>query len=152
MILDATAGGRHMWFDKMPDDVLFVDKRVVPPGAIVQKSLWEVRPDVQADYTSLPFADDSFEMVVFDPPHIYRENPSGIITTTYGTFQDLDEVVAGLHECYRVASRWLVFKWSGVENPLSDIFKRTTLRPLFGHPTVRDTMWMMFDKASAPTP
>lgn len=28
----------------------------------------DVNPDIQADFTSMPFNDDSFDLVVFDPP------------------------------------------------------------------------------------
>ena len=29
-----------------------------------------IDPDVQCDFTDLPFADNYFSLVVFDPPHI----------------------------------------------------------------------------------
>ena len=33
---------------------------------------FEVNPDVQADFTNMPYPDNSFRMVVFDPPHLLR--------------------------------------------------------------------------------
>ena len=146
MILDATAGGRMMWFDKNPDDVLFVDKRVVPPGAIVQQPLWNCQPDIQADNTRLPFADNTFEMVVFDPPHV-KFTPASLMGVKYGVLTDLHEVVAGLEECARVASNWLVFKWAENESSISEVLAITHLTPLFGHTTASSgkTIWCVFD-------
>lgn len=146
-MLDATAGGRMLWFDKNPEDVLFVDERVVPKGSIVQQPLWSVEPDMQADFRSLPFADDSFEMVVFDPPHT-DVSPESIIGTKYGTITDLDEVVAGLAECWRVTERWLVFKWAEASWPVGDVLDRVRFRPLFGHRTAKSgaTIWCLFRK------
>jgi len=50
---------------------LFVDIREethitdTRPGA----SPTVIKPDVLADFTNLPFPDESFSLVVFDPPH-----------------------------------------------------------------------------------
>ena len=145
-ILDATAGGRMMWFDKNPDDVLFVDRRVVPPGTKGQGSLWEVNPDIVASFESLPFSDDTFEMVVYDPPH-RNLSPDSIMGLTYGSITDLDTVVAGLHECLRVSRRWVVFKWAEASHKVSDVLALTDARPLFGHTTAKSgkTIWVVFD-------
>lgn len=35
--------------------------------------LFEVNPDIQADFTNMPYEDKSFSMVVFDPPHFIKE-------------------------------------------------------------------------------
>ena len=146
MILDATSGGRMMWFDKDPEGVLFVDRRVVPPGSIVQQPLWSVNPDVKADNRSLPYKDNSFELVVFDPPHTTISEDS-IIGTKYGKLTDLHEVVAGINECLRVSNGFVVFKWAETEFPLSAILEHVTHLPLFGHTTAKSglTMWVMFD-------
>lgn len=151
MILDATCGGRMMWFDKYPDDVLFVDRRVVPEGALIQQALFGVRPDMQADYQSLPFQDNTFEMVVFDPPHA-DIHPDSIIGTKFGTLTDLDEVIAGLVECYRVTSRWLIFKWSESAFTISQVLQRVPFTPLFGHTTAKSgpTIWVTFRKDDRP--
>ena len=149
MMLDATAGGRMMWFDKNPDNVLFVDKRVVPPGSIVQQPLWSVEPDIQADFCALPFADNSFEMVVFDPPHATIA-PESIIGTKFGTLTDLDEIAAGLSECWRVTNRWLIFKWADTAFTISEVLERIPFCPLFGHTTAKSgpTIWVTFCKGA----
>ena len=69
-ILDMAAGSRMMWFDKDNQNTLFVDKRQtfeeLPSGHVIN-----VSPDVIADWTDgLPFSDNSFHLVIFDPPHL----------------------------------------------------------------------------------
>jgi len=60
-ILDATAGNRMMWKNKNPPHVVFMDKEIrlrIPPHIF---GIWE----------KLPFRDDVFSCIIFDPPH-YR--------------------------------------------------------------------------------
>lgn len=134
-----------MWFDKDPDGVLFVDKRVVPKGAIAQQPLWSVGPDAVCDFSALPYRDDAFDLVVFDPPHAPL-SPNSILGTKYGTLLDLDEVVAGLEECLRVASGFVVFKWAEAPFTIGEVLARTQARPLFGHRTAKSgsTIWAVF--------
>ena len=58
------------WFDKHNPLVLFVDKRSETLTAKDKDRIRtiDVKPDVIADFTNLPFEDNSFYMVVFDPP------------------------------------------------------------------------------------
>lgn len=60
------------WFDKNNPDVLFIDKRSETVTAKDRDKVRtiEVKPDIIADFTDLPFKDESFYMVVFDPPHL----------------------------------------------------------------------------------
>lgn len=145
-VLDATCGGRMMWWNKAHDDVLYLDRRVVPPGSIVQQPMWNVTPDVVADFTALPYADGAFEMVVYDPPHAPIAE-GGIIASKFGTLTDLDEIVAGLHECLRVSRGWVVFKWAEAPFPVGDVVDRLGVDPMFGHRTAKSgaTIWCVFD-------
>jgi hypothetical protein len=65
-----------MWFDKRDSRAVFVDKRRETHAADLGtestkgRSPIVVDPDVLADFTALPFADETFAMVVMDPPHI----------------------------------------------------------------------------------
>ena len=70
-ILDACCGGKMFYFDKNDPRVLFQDIREVKT-TLCDGRKFEVKPDVQADFTSMPYPDNHFRMVVFDPPHLLR--------------------------------------------------------------------------------
>lgn len=70
LILDACCGNRMFWFDKNHPAVEYIDKRIVKRHEFWQGRFIEVAPDTVADFTKLPFADRSFKLVVFDPPHL----------------------------------------------------------------------------------
>ncbi len=66
-ILDMCCGSRMFWFDKQDERAVFSDIRAE------QHKLCDGRsPDIIADFRALPFADASFPIVVFDPPHLER--------------------------------------------------------------------------------
>ena len=69
-ILDACCGGKMFYFDKNDPRVLFQDIRCIETKLKDRGKLrpFAVSPDVQADFTSMPYADNTFRMVVFDPP------------------------------------------------------------------------------------
>ena len=69
LVLDATCGGRMMWFDKQNPIAMFVDQRDVDPGFVQQRPNFSVKPDAIMDFRHLEFADNTFHLVVFDPPH-----------------------------------------------------------------------------------
>ena len=88
-VLDACCGSRMMWFDKKDGRAMFVDKRrethVCPPIETHPKGYTiTVDPDLIADFTALPFPDDSFWHVVFDPPHFVRSGNPGFLAMKYG--------------------------------------------------------------------
>lgn len=68
-ILDACCGSRMFWFDKSNEDAVFMDNRELEATLCDGRKLI-VSPDLKADFTDMPFADDSFYLVVFDPPPI----------------------------------------------------------------------------------
>lgn len=57
------------YFNKHDERVLFQDIRKVKT-ILCDGRPFEVSPDVQADFTNMPYEDGSFSMVVFDPPHL----------------------------------------------------------------------------------
>jgi SAM-dependent methyltransferase len=153
------------WFDKRDSRAIFVDKRrehhTLPDKSSKGGSReLIVDPDLQADFTSLPFADNSFALVVFDPPHFERNGASGWVGLKYGTLKgDWREMLrAGFAECFRVLKPEgaLIFKWCEDEIPVSQILALTPERPLFGHKSGKQqkTHWITFlkqnDKHSEP--
>ena len=73
-VLDATCGGRSIWFDKENPEYVFVDNRVENNTRIWQSKttgkerVITVNPAVEAEFTDLSFPDNTFYLLVFDPP------------------------------------------------------------------------------------
>ena len=160
-VLDACCGSRMFWFDKEDDRALFVDKRrethpidIGTPGTIGRSPI-VVNPDMLADFTSLPFPDDTFALVVFDPPHIERTAAKGLLTKKYGhlTGDWRETLRQGFAECFRVLKPHgtLIFKWAESDYPVSEVLKLTTERPLFGHKSGKQsaTHWVAFLKPNS---
>lgn len=47
-----------------------------------------VDPDVVADFTKMPFDDESFYLVVFDPPHLRQAGETSWLVKKYGKLDD----------------------------------------------------------------
>lgn len=73
-ILDACCGGKMFWYQKQNPHVLFMDIRK-ECCTLCDGRVFEVSPDIMADFRHIPFPDESFHMVVFDPPHSSPRNP-----------------------------------------------------------------------------
>ncbi len=63
VILDACCGGKMFYFDKSDERVLFQDIRSFET-TLCDGRPFSVHPDVQADFTDMPYPDNSFSMVV----------------------------------------------------------------------------------------
>ena len=154
IILDACCGSRMFWFDKHNPNTLFIDKRRETVTAKDRDKIRtiEVNPDMVADFTNLPFEDDSFYMVVFDPPHLKTLGETSWMAKKYGKLPaNWKEVIkTGFDECMRVLkpNGTLVFKWNESEIKAIEILSLIPYKPLFGHTTGRQskTIWMCFMK------
>lgn len=151
-ILDATCGGRMMWFDKRNPAVLYVDHRRLPQVELCDGRKFEVEPDVIADFRDLPFDDRSFKLVVFDPPYLVKVNDDAYMAIKFERLPDDWETVLhdGFMECMRVLDNYgtLIFKWSEVQVSTRDVIAAIGVQPLFGHISGRkmNTHWMTFMK------
>jgi len=153
MILDPTCSARSIWFDKARSDVIYGDIRVFNEFLGIGKNgrWWNVEPNVLFDYTFLPFPDNSFEMVVFDPPHLENLGLTSWLAKKYGKlFPDWrDNIRGGFDEFFRVLQPRgiLILKWSEAQIKLSEILKLSDIKPLFGHTTNKGTThWICFMK------
>nr|UVY56465.1 MAG: Methyltransferase small domain [Bacteriophage sp.] len=154
LILDACCGSRMFWFDKHNPLALFVDKRseIVTAKDRDKIRTIEVKPDIIADFTNLPFEDSSFYMVVFDPPHLKTLGKTSWMAKKYGRLPDnwQEMIKSGFDECMRVLkpNGTLVFKWSESEIKVNEVLSIIPYKPLFGHTTGRQskTIWMCFMK------
>ncbi len=86
-VLDPCCGSRMFWFDKNNNDVMFCDNRSLHTNLCDGRRL-DVEPDVFADFTHLPFEDESFWHVVFDPPHMTTLGEKSWMAQKYGRLSD----------------------------------------------------------------
>jgi ubiquinone/menaquinone biosynthesis C-methylase UbiE len=151
LILDACCGSKMFWFDKENPDVLFQDIRHEDHILCDGRSL-EVKPDIIADFTSMPYPDNSFYHVVFDPPHMNKLGRKSWMAKKYGVLlptweHDLKE---GFNECMRVLkpNGTLVFKWNESQIKLREVLDLFPIKPLYGHTSGRHgkTIWVCFMK------
>lgn len=148
-ILDPCCGSRMFWFDRQRPDVLFGDVRNESYILCDGRRL-DVNPDVRIDFTSLPFRDNSFKLVVFDPPHLKNVGGKSWMAKKYGKLVPTwkNEISNGFSECFRVLrpEGILIFKWNEIQIKTSEILKLTDIRPLFGHLSGRSskTHWICF--------
>lgn len=160
-VLDATCGSRMIWFDKNNPIALYVDRRELEDEAIWKSGNGKavryctVKPDVVADFTNLPFEDESFYLVVFDPPHLTTLGENSWLCKKYGKLDDNWPCVLkdGFDECMRVlkTNGTLVFKWNEYEIPVKSVIEAIGTRPLFGNRSGKQgkTHWMCFFKEEA---
>ena len=157
-ILDVTCGSRTIWFDKHHPSALYCDKRKETHSNIWKSTNAKserqcvIDPDVQCDFTDLPFPDNSFALVVFDPPHLIKANDTAWLVKKYSK---LDEnwprmIHDGFRECMRVLKPdgVLIFKWSEYDIPADKVWKAIGQKPLFGHHSGKksNTFWACFMK------
>jgi tRNA G10 N-methylase Trm11 len=114
-ILDATAGSRAVWFDKYYKDAVFIDIRGHErhPGNLF------------GDCRKTVFPDGSFDLVVFDPPHMTC-GPKSQMAQRYGhylTSEIRDLVRDAFAEFHRVlkVDGLVAFKWNDHDTPLEKV-------------------------------
>ena len=156
-VLDPCCGSRMFWFDRSHPEAVFVDKRSERHMLADSSSLGGVRelviePDFVGDFTDMPFADNTFPLVVFDPPHLLRNGREGWLAKKYGKLEvDWKKDLAdGFAECFRVLAinGTLIFKWNEHEIPVSKILELTPVKPLFGNRCGKTSKshWIVFMK------
>lgn len=155
-ILDATCGSRTIWFNKHHPAAVYCDIRQCELtgvwGANQAERTCVVAPDIIADFTDLPFDDESFPLVVFDPPHLKDVGKNAWMAKKYGRLGEGWETMLrdGFRECMRVLKPdgVLIFKWSELQIPAPAVWAAIGQRPLFGHHSGKkmNTYWAVFMK------
>lgn len=148
-VLDACCGSKMFHFDKKNDNVLFMDNRV-EYEELDSGHLINVNPDVVADFRDMPFEDESFYMVVFDPPHLLRAGPKSWLAKKYGKLNPetwKEDIGQGFNECMRVLkpNGTLIFKWNEDQVKLKDVLATTEFKPIYGNKRAK-THWLVFIK------
>ena len=151
-ILDPCCGSRMFWFDKHNKDVVFCDKRQLHT-TLCDGRMLDIEPDIICDFTDLPFDDNTFYHVVFDPPHMDTLGTESWMAKKYGTLKGIEwqpMIHDGFWECMRVLkpNGTLIFKWNEQDIPVSKILNVIGVEPMYGHKSgkLQKTHWMAFIK------
>lgn len=165
-ILDATCGGRSIWLpeNKDRDDTLYIDRREEPAGFHVAEydhydKSYSVEPDSVEDFRDLPYSDASFNLIVFDPPHVVKdggmESLQGAVQKKYGALEAetwQEDIEAGFDELWRVLSPGgtLAFKFADNAVSWTEVLSLAPTEPLFGTTNSKrtgvETRWFVFYK------
>lgn len=151
-----------MWFDRTNADAIFGDKRRATltvtdrshGRAEGTRSLC-IEPDMQMDFRAIPYPDETFYLVAFDPPHLIRAGQQSWMAAKYGKLGKdwRDDLRQGFAECFRVLAPngTLVFKWNETQVKVREVLELTPVRPLFGQVSGRGglTHWLVFMKPAA---
>ena len=155
-ILDACCGSRMFWFNKNHPNTIFQDIRTEEKGFVISRDKREIKPDIIGDFRKMVFADKSFKLIVFDPPHLTAKGfDNSIMGKTYGTLDDInwrDDLKKGFDECWRVLEYYgvLIFKWNDNKIPFKEVLKCFNKEPLIGQKSMNKkgsaTKWFCFMK------
>lgn len=151
LILDPCCGSRMFWFQRQHPNVIYGDKRTELHVLCDGRTL-TICPDMEMDFRQLPFMNEEFKLVVFDPPHIKVAGRTSWLTKKYGLLSDnwQADIRQGFSECFRVLEPHgiLIFKWNETQIKVNEILKLTHVAPLFGHSSGKrmNTHWICFMK------
>lgn len=153
-VLDPCSGSRMMWFDRLNPDVVFGDKRQ-EEHILCDDRLLKVNPEILMDFRNMPYADNSFNLIAFDPPHLIHAGQKSWLALKYGKLENdwREDLRKGFSECFRVLSNngVLCFKWNETQIKVREVLALTPVKPLFGNTSGKKagTHWYVFMKPSA---
>ena len=156
LVLDPASSTRSFYFDKKDERVVFGDIREKETHLLTNGQRIHIEPDEVMDFRAIPYAADTFQCVVFDPPHRIKLKAESDFIKKYGELNRdtwREDLAQGFKECFRVlkVGGTLIFKWSEVSIPLKEILKLTDQKPLLGHPSGKrmSTHWVLFLKSDS---
>jgi hypothetical protein len=156
-ILDPASSMRSFYFDRQDERVVFGDIREKETHLLTNGQIIDIEPDEVMDFKAIPYPDETFHCVIFDPPHLFDLSEKSWMRKKYGvlyreTWQD--EIGQGFAECFRVLKHngTLIFKWNQTSIPIKEVLKLTDEKPVIGHPSGKrmGTHWVLFIKNSPP--
>lgn len=151
-VLDVCCGSKMFWFDNNNPLTVFSDVREIETTLCDQRS-FVVKPDVLNDFTDLKFEDESFKMVVFDPPHLETAGDKSWQAIKYGKLGAnwRDDIRKAFSECFRVLepNGVLIFKWNETQIKVNELLALSPYKPMFGHISGKraNTHWITFMKS-----
>jgi len=156
LILDACCGGRMFWHNKNHPKTIYVDNRKRDKGHCEGKPNHEVNPDYIMDFRKLDFPDNTFKLVIFDPPHIFApEEDTCVMTKCYGRLNPetwKNDIKDGFNECWRVCEEngLILFKWNECRVKMPELLDILPKEPLLRDMRrgLSKSHWMIFIKLS----
>ena len=153
LILDPASSMRSFYFDKKDDRVVFGDIRENETHLLTNNQTIHIQPDEVMDFRAIPYPDETYQCVIFDPPHLLNLSEKSWMRKKYGVLDNETwqyDLTRGFAECFRVlkTNGTLIFKWNETSIPLKDILKLTDQKPVLGHPSGKrmGTRWVLFIK------
>lgn len=136
------------WYDKENPNVVFADNRELETNLCDGRAL-VIKPDEIIDFRNMPYSDNVFKMVVFDPPHLIHVGEKSWLGQKYGILPSewKPYIKQGFNECMRVLEPYgvLIFKWSDEQINISEVLSKIKYKPLFGDKRSK-TRWVVFMK------
>lgn len=151
-ILDACCGSRMFWYEKNEPHTTYMDIRkeiLTCKDRNLERKI-KISPDVVADFRDMPFADATFDLVIFDPPHLIKAGKGSWLAKKYGTLDLMSwksDIQQGFSECLRVLkpNGVLLFKWNEDQIPFKEVLKVIQKQPILGDKKSK-TRWSVFIK------
>ena len=154
-ILDACCGSKMFWYDKEEPHTTYMDIRNEVLAYTDRDTVREVviNPDIVSDFRNIPFADNSFDLVVFDPPHLIHVGDTSWLPKKYGKLDKKtwpQDLKLGFDECMRVLklNGTMLFKWNEDQIKIKDVFAVFEQQPILGDKRSK-TRWSVFIKKRA---
>ena len=149
-VLDACCGSRMFYYNRQNKNVLFMDNRTIHTHLCDGRE-FDINPDIVADFTKMPFQDEQFNLVVFDPPHLEKVGDKSWLAIKYGKLKGdwRSELKKGFSECWRVLryGGTLLFKWNETDTKVSEMIKLFEKEPLLYNRKSK-TIWIVYYKGA----
>lgn len=134
-ILDVCCGSRMFYFDKNNALVHYNDIRALEEPLCAGRIL-KIDPETQWDFRNLPVKDNTYHLVIFDPPHLVKVGDNAWLAKKYGKLKKEWEpyLKQGFDECMRVLKPYgtLVFKWNETDIKQKELFNALGATSIFG--------------------
>lgn len=147
-ILDACCGAKMFWYDRENPNVVYMDNRRLRTTLSDGRALI-IAPDVVGDFRQMPFKNETFNLVIFDPPHLINAGHKSWLALKYGILGNnwREDLRKGFAECFRVlkTNGILIFKWSEGQIPLREVLCLAGQMPLIREQKSK-RHWIVFMK------
>lgn len=151
-ILDACCGSRMFWYERNEPHTTYMDirKEIIHYKDRQLERIAEINPDVIGDFRNMPFPNATFDLVIFDPPHLIKAGKESWLAKKYGTLDLMSwksDIQQGFSECLRVLNQngVLLFKWNEDQIPFKEVLKVIPKQPILGDKKSK-TKWSVFIK------